>query len=67
MKLQEAKEVIEELLAAGTAVPAEDCEAVLKDNGVRRSTGQTAKRELGIVSIKIQDRWYWKLPETDEG
>lgn len=67
VKLQEAKEVIEELLAAGTAVPAEDCETVLKDNGVRRSTAQTAKRELGIVSIKIQDRWYWKLPETDEG
>ena len=67
VKLQEAKEVIEELLAAGAAVPAEDCEAVLKNNGVRRSTGQTAKRELGIVSIKIQDRWYWKLPETDEG
>ncbi len=67
VKLQEAKEVIEELLAAGAAVPAEDCEAVLKNNGVRRSTGQTAKRELGIVSVKIQDRWYWKLPETDEG
>ena len=67
VKLQEAKEVIEELLAAGTAVPAEDCEAVLKKNGIRRSTAQTAKRELGIVSIKIQDRWYWKLPETDEG
>ena len=67
VKLQEAKEVIEELLAAGAAVPAEDCEAVLKDNGIRRSTGQTAKRELGIVSVKIQDRWYWKLPETDEG
>lgn len=67
VKLQEAKEVIEELLAAGAAVPAEDCEAVLKNNGVRRSTGQTAKRELGIESVRIQDRWYWKLPETDEG
>ena len=67
VKLQEAKEVIEELLAAGTAVPAEDCEAVLKKNGIRRSTAQTAKRELGIESVRIQDRWYWKLPETDEG
>lgn len=67
VKLQEAKEVIEELLAAGAAVPAEDCEAVLKNNGVRRSTGQTAKRELGIESVRIQDRWYWKLPETEEG
>ena len=67
VKLQEAKEVIEELLAAGAAVPAEDCEAVLKNNGVRRSTAQTAKRELGIESVRIQDRWYWKLPETEEG
>lgn len=67
VKLQEAKEVIEELLAAGTAVPAEECEAVLKKNGIRRSTAQTAKRELGIESVRIQDRWYWKLPETDEG
>ncbi len=67
VKLQEAKEVIEELLAAGAAVPAEDCEAVLKKNGIRRSTAQTAKRELGIESVRIQDRWYWKLPETDEG
>ena len=67
VKLQEAKEVIEELLAAGTAVPAEDCEAVLKKNGIRRSTAQTAKRELGIESVRIHDRWYWKLPETDEG
>ena len=67
VKLQEAKEVIEELLAAGAAVPAEDCEAVLKKNGIRRSTAQTAKRELGIESVRIQDRWYWKLPETEEG
>ena len=67
VKLQEAKEVIEELLAAGTSVPAEDCEAVLKKNGIRRSTAQTAKRELGIESVRIQDRWYWKLTETDEG
>ena len=67
VKLQEAKEVIEELLAAGAAVPAEDCEAVLKKNGIRRSTAQSAKRELGIESVRIQDRWYWKLPETDEG
>ena len=67
VKRQEAKEVIEELLAAGTAVPAEECEAVLKKNGIRRSTAQTAKRELGIESVRIQDRWYWKLPETDEG
>ena len=66
VKLQEAKEVIEELLAAGTVVPAEDCEAVLKKNGIRRSTAQTAKRELGIESVRIQDRWYWKLPEADE-
>lgn len=67
VKLQEAKEVIEELLAAGAAVPAENCEAVLKKNGIRRSTAQTAKRELGIESVRIQERWYWKLPETDEG
>ena len=67
VKLQEAKEVIEELLAAGTAVPAEDCEAILAKNGIRRSTAQSAKRELGIESIRMQNQWYWKLPEAPEG
>ena len=66
-RLQEAKAVIEEMLAAGTAVPAEDCEAILAKNGIRRSTAQSAKRELGIVSIRMQNQWYWKLPEAPEG
>ena len=66
-RLQEAKAVIEEMLAAGTAVPAEDCEAILAKNGIRRSTAQSAKRELGIESIRMQNQWYWKLPEAPEG
>lgn len=61
-KIQDARAVIEELLADGTAVPAEDCEAMLKKNGIRRSTAQSAKRELGVRSVKIQDRWFWQLP-----
>ena len=66
-RLQEAKAVIEEILAAGTAVPTEDCEAILAKNGIRRSTAQSAKRELGIESIRMQNQWYWKLPEAPEG
>lgn len=64
-KLQEAKTVLLERLADGTATLAEECEAVLKENGIHRSTAQSAKRELGIESVRIQDRWYWRLPQTN--
>ena len=40
----------------------EMCMAMLEENGIAASTAKKAKSELGIESLKIGSRWYWKLP-----
>lgn len=65
IRMQEAKDYIEELLADGSAMPAVDIEARLKDKGICRSTANCAKRELGIISVRMNGVWYWKLPQAE--
>lgn len=64
-RLQEAKNFIEELLADGSMMLADECMNRLKENGICRSTANSAKRELGILSVRMNDRWYWKLPQAE--
>ena len=61
---QEAKDYIEELLADGSAMLAVDIEKRLKEKGICRSTAGCAKRELGILSVRVEGQWYWKLPQA---
>lgn len=62
---QEAKSFLEELLADGSAMLADDCMNRLKEQGVCRSTAYCAKQELGIKPFRLQGHWYWKLPQAE--
>ena len=64
-RLQEAKSFLEELLADGSMMLADECMNRLKESGICRSTANSAKRELGILSVRMNERWYWKLPQAE--
>ncbi len=64
-RMQEAKTFLEELLATGCMMLADECMSRLKDNGICASTANSAKRELGIISIRENGKWYWKLPQAE--
>ena len=61
-RLQEAMDFISEMLADGK-LPARECEAKLREAGIRSGTAKTAKKRLGVVSTKPCIEWYWSLPE----
>lgn len=44
-------------------VPAEEVQRKAKAVGVSRRTLDIAKKNLGILSEKVGDRWFWRLPE----
>ena len=46
-------------------VPAEEVQKKAKAMGVSKRTLDIAKKNLGIISEKVGDQWFWKLP--DEG
>ena len=46
-------------------VPAEEVQKKAKAMGVSKRTLDIAKKNLGIISEKAGDQWFWKLP--DEG
>ena len=60
-KQQKAMELLTEFLA-DMERSQEDCMAHLAEFGIAESTAKKAKRELGIESLKMGSRWYWKLP-----
>ena len=64
-RLQEAKSFLEELLADGSMMLADECMNRLKESDICRSTANSAKRELGILSVRMNERWYWKLPQAE--
>jgi len=64
-RLQEAKSFIDELLADGSTMRAVEIENRLKEQGVSKSTANCAKRELGILSVRMNGQWYWKLPQAE--
>ena len=44
-------------------VPAEEVQKKAKAMGVSKRTLDIAKKNLGIISEKVGDQWFWKLPE----
>lgn len=60
-KQKKAMEVLSEFLTEMERSQ-EDCLAHLAEFGISESTAKKAKRELGIESLKMGARWYWKLP-----
>ena len=65
VKTQEAMKFIREMLADGEEHEASECEARLREAGIRASTAKKAKRLLGVVSSKSRYTWYWHLPNDD--
>ena len=61
-RLHEAMDFIGEMLADGR-LPARECEARLREAGIRSGTAKKAKKRLGVVSTKPCIEWYWSLPE----
>ena len=61
---QKAKEALEELLSSGCLMLADDCKARLRDMGLGTSTINSAKRELSIVTKRMNGHWYWQLPQA---
>ena len=44
-------------------VPAEEVQKRADVMGISKRTLDIAKKNLGIISEKVGDRWFWKLPE----
>lgn len=64
-KLERAKELLENLLI-------EDKSAIyimneMQKSGIGERTAQTAKKELGVISYRMQESWYWHLPDPGTG
>ena len=62
-RTQEAIDFIRSLLVDGEEHSASECEARLKEAGIKSTTAKKAKRKLGVVSTKRQFSWFWSLPE----
>ena len=41
-----------------------DVYAKIAEFGIKSRTVETAKKELGIVTYRKGNAWYWKLPRT---
>ena len=59
---REAREFLEELLAAGPVLADEVIKAA-KQNGISQRTLHRAKKELNVRSDKTDDGWVWVLPK----
>ena len=60
-RTQEAMAFISEMLAEGP-LSSKECEARLREAGIKASTAKKAKKMLGVVSSKPALTWTWSLP-----
>lgn len=63
VKIELAKELLPELLANGPE-EAKAIKAKGKARGISHSTMDRARREMGGISYRDGEAWYWKLPEA---
>lgn len=64
-QLDQAKEFLVDLLAR-EPLPASTIEYEYQAAGLSRSTVNRAKRELGVLSMKVDGAWLWSLPGPQE-
>ncbi len=62
---EKAQRLIKTTLARGP-VPAAEMEELAKDQGISHKTLKRAKADLGVISTKRADGWYWELPVEAE-
>lgn len=61
-KLDKAKDYLK-LLLNGTDLPCADILEKMKATGIGTRTVEQAKKDMGIISYKMGDKWYWRLSE----
>lgn len=61
-KLDKAKEYLK-LLLNGSDMPCADILEKMRATGIGTRTVEQAKKDMGIVSYKLGDKWYWRLSE----
>ncbi len=62
---EKAQRLIKTALVRGS-VPAAEMEELAKDQGISYKTMKRAKADLGVISTKRADGWYWELPVEAE-
>lgn len=62
-KLEFVKEMLAGLFASGVDIPADKVYTFMKFQDVSKRTVDSAKKDLGIKSVKREDGWYWLPPE----
>ena len=63
-KLDKAKDYLQ-LLLSGTDMACADIFDKMRANGIGKRTVEQAKKDMGIVSYKSGDKWYWQLNGSD--
>ena len=61
-KLNKAKDYLK-LLLNGSDLPCADIMEKMRTNGIGTRTVEQAKKDMGIISYKLGDKWYWQLNE----
>lgn len=61
-KLEFAKEMLTSYLANGVFIPAETVYSYMMSLDLSKRTLDSAKKVLGIKSVRQNDTWYWHLP-----
>ncbi|MBQ8647499.1 MAG: hypothetical protein IJ484_05090, partial [Oscillospiraceae bacterium] len=62
-KQDRAAEELTRLLQGGP-MPQKEIVSFFEQRNISRRTVELTKSELGIVSFRQANSWYWKLPET---
>lgn len=62
-KLDFVKEMLTGLFASGVDIPADKIYTFMKFQDVSKRTVDSAKKELGIKSLKTKDCWLWQWPK----
>ena len=65
-KLDKAKDYLR-LLLKGTAMACVEIFDKMRANGIGKRTVEQAKKDMGIISYKLGDKWYWQLNGSDVG
>ena len=64
-QLEKAKRFLEATLSRGQ-ISAQEIQSLAKEQGISTKTLNRAKEALGVVSVKLGDRWFWQIPITVE-
>ena len=60
-KLEQAKQLLRELAETSNAVQSNEIFDMAEEQGISKRTLESAKKELGIRTKKINNSWYWEL------